>query len=337
MGGDGFFGFGDLCELRACKIQCEVFVLKFTWKKNAPHAIILCTTILSAILFAFAFSACEFGSPLYLYGGTSVDSRSRKIKNLQGADIPQIEGNPEKYSFVILTDAHFGTEKVERREKEFLQKLDSLLQGELPPRFIVNLGDTLNAGRESEADLFNATSQSWREKAAEKGAARFKVYSILGNHDLYNGGWKFWEEKIWPCFSYYKFFVNASSGGNGFWFYFLDSANGTLGASQLEDLEKNLAADAGAKIVFCHYPVFDEQNGQYHFALGDTMERNKLLAIFARHNVKWVFTGHTHNYGEHDFGKFVEVIVPSYVFKKKFALVTVDEASGKVEYEIMEY
>ena len=111
MGHDGFFGFGDLCELHARKIQCEVFVLKFGWKKFTLHAIILNT-----IFFAIIFSACEFGSPLYLYGGTPVDSRSREIKILQTQNIPKVEANSAKYSFLILTDTHFGTEKTERLE-----------------------------------------------------------------------------------------------------------------------------------------------------------------------------------------------------------------------------
>lgn len=335
MGHDGFFGFGDLCELRARKIQCEVFVLKFGWKKFTLH-----TIILNTIFFAIIFSTCEFGSPLYLYGGTPVDSRSRKIKILQIQDIPKFERNSAKYSFLILTDTHFGTEKIERREKEFLQKFESLFsaQDELKPRFIINLGDTLNAGRDNEADSFNEASKTWCEKAKEiSDTDDFKIYSILGNHDLYNKGWQIWKEKIWPGISYYKFFLDADSDGKGFWFYFLDSANGTLGASQLEDLEKNLEADSAAKIIFCHYPPFVEQNGQYHFAFGNTIERNKMIAIFARHNVKFIFAGHTHEYSEHNFNKFVEVVVPSYAFKKAFALVTIDEASEKVEYKIVEY
>lgn len=295
------------------------------------------------MFFAAFFSTCEFGSPLYLYGGTPVDSRSSKVQVLRGADIPRLEANSGKYSFLILTDAHFGTEKTERRETEFLHKFESLLSGqdELRPRFIINLGDTLNAGRESEADLFNETAQTWREKAKEilrmNELDGFNVYSILGNHDLYNGGWRIWKEQMWPGVSYYKFFLDAGSNENGFWFYFLDSANGTLGASQLEDLEKNLEADSGPKLIFCHYPPFVKQNGQYHFAFGNTIERNKMIAIFARHNVKFVFAGHTHEYSAHDFKSFMEVVVPSYVFKKSFALVTVDEASGTVAYKIVDY
>lgn len=271
---------------------------------------------------------------MFLFTETPVDKRATSIRVMSGDELP--ENLSTKYSFVVITDSHFIAEGKSHRDDAFLEKFKSLLASDdeaMRPRFIVNLGDTLDSGRESGAAEFNAQVSRWQEAAKSAlGVSSYKVYSVLGNHDLYNDGWEVWKEKIWPYTSYYK--MNPA-GSSGFSFYFLDTGNGTLGAPQFENLLSNLKSDPCPKLVFCHYPLYAD--GIFYFMMDDTIERNRLLANFAKNNVRYIFEGHYHHYRTFDYGKFKEVLVPSFLFEYSFALLTVDENSKSVSYQIIEY
>lgn len=293
----------------------------------------------SCVFAAALFAACNWGMPIFLYNATGVEDRARDVKVLSGNDLPQV-GNGSKYSFVVVTDCHFGEKKYGRREDDFIKKFRELLQNpdpSLQPRFIVNLGDTLDGGHESEANDYNKTAARWIQTAKDElGVSDYKVYSILGNHDLYNNGWEVWKEKIYPFTSYYKFTINAGGSANGgFDFLFLDSGNGTLGGPQIEDLERNLSASPRPKIIFVHYPVY--AGGIFYFALDDVAERNRLIADFAENNVKYVFEGHYHPDADYNLGPFKEADIGAYLAKKVFGLVTVDEAAGSVSFVRLYY
>ncbi len=298
-------------------------------KKNFFAAAVF---VLSLIL-----ASCNYGLPIFLYAETGVEERAVAAVTLDGDNLPQV-GNAGKYSFVVLTDSHFGSGKVKRREDAFLKKFEELLKSEDPslrPRFIVNLGDTLDGGHSKEADLFNAVAARWIETAKKAlGVGDYKVYSILGNHDLYNDGWDVWKNKIYPYTSCYKFTLDAG-GSNPFDFFFLDTGNGTLGGPQLEDLERSLQASLQPKIIFMHYPVY--AGGLFYFAIDDVEERARLISDFAKNNVKYIFEGHYHPNTDFDFGPFKEADVGSYLEKSVFGLVTVDETAGSVQFVRMGY
>lgn len=288
-------------------------------------------------VFSLALAACNFGLPIFLYAETGVEDRIDSLKTLTGADLPQITSGG-KYSFIVLTDPHFGEEKYSRKEEAFLKKFKELLNNADPtlrPRFIVNIGDTLDGGHQSEADEFEKVCAVWIETGkSELGVSDYKVYSILGNHDLYNNGWEVWKERIYPKTSFYTFTLNAG-GPNNFDFLFLDTGNGTLGGRQIEALEDGLQKSARPKIIFMHYPLY--AGGIFYFALDDVQERSRLIADFASANVKYVFEGHKHSVNSYDFGKFKEEVVGAYLQYKTFGLVTVDENSGSVTFTRMNY
>ena len=288
------------------------------------------------LFFSLLFASCNYGLPIFLYAETGVEERAVASIPLWGPQIPQV-GTNGKYSFIVLTDSHFGSNKG-RNEEAFLQTFKALLQSSdesLRPRFIVNLGDTLDGGHSNEADMFNLTAARWIAAGNEAlGISDYKVYSILGNHDLYNNGWEIWKTRIFPFTSCYRFTLNA--GGNfPFDFFFLDTGNGTLGGPQIEDLERNLQASWRPKIILMHYPVY--AGGLFYFAIDDTEERARLISAFAKNNVKYVFEGHMHRQHDFDFGPFKESDVGSYLEEKVFGLVTVDETTGGVSFTRMHY
>ena len=293
--------------------------------------------VLPIAVFSLILASCNYGLPFLLFTETGVEDRSTKALPLVGQNLPQV-GNGGKYSFIVLTDSHFGDSNYERRDQIFLQKFKLLLQNPDPalrPSFIVNLGDSMDGGHESEADFFNATAAIWIQTAkSELGVSDYKVYSVLGNHDLYNNGWEVWRRKIYPYTSYYTFSLDAG-GTTPFDFWFLDTGNGTLGANQLEDLESGLKKSARPKLVFMHYPIY--AGGIFYFALDDVQERSRLISDFAGANVKYVFEGHKHAVHSYDFKSFKEEVVGAYLANKVFGLVTVDENAGSVSFVRLYY
>lgn len=292
---------------------------------------------LPTIVLSLILAACNYGLPMFLFTETGVEERAKSPKVLSGQELPQI-GSGGKYSFVVVTDCHFGEKKYGRREEDFLKKFKSLLQNPDPalrPSFIVNLGDTMDGGHESEADDYNNSAARWIQTAKDElGASDYKVYSILGNHDLYNNGWEVWKKKVYPQTSFYTFTLNAG-GPNNFDFWFLDTGNGTLGGPQIEELEERLEKSARPKIIFMHYPLY--AGGIFYFAINDVQERARLIADFADANVKYIFEGHYHPDADYDLGPFKEADVGAYLAKKVFGLVNVDENAGSVSFTRMGY
>ena len=77
-------------------------------------------SLAAAILFAPAlFGSCNYGLPIFLFTETGVETRAQKAYTLYGDNLPQV-GNKGIYSFVVLTDSHFGSGR-DRNEEGFLR------------------------------------------------------------------------------------------------------------------------------------------------------------------------------------------------------------------------
>ena len=268
-------------------------------------------------------SACSYGVYWATVTGSRVEDRATSLLTLTGNDVPEeaVKALGSAYSFVIITDAHIGASKVDTaKHNDFAAWFEKQLQNsdaKKRPAFILNLGDTMDSGKESQADEFNAFTDRLAALAKSTlGVSDYKVYAILGNHDLYpSDGWDVFKKTLYPHTSYYKFAIGSLT------YYFLDTGNGTLGNPQLTSLHDALFADSNTKIILMHYPLFSELS---IFCLQDTIERNRLISYFAKTNVKYVFNGHYHPGGGYDYGPFKEVTIESFGFKQVALLVTVD-------------
>ncbi|MCR5724320.1 MAG: metallophosphoesterase [Treponema sp.] len=286
----------------------------------------------------FLLTACPYGTFWLQFSQDGPDERAKSITELTGSELPDI-GSSATYSFVVIADPHFGS-PFERHDDGFVswftEQLESADTTKIP-RFIVNVGDTLNSGSQDEADAYNEFCARIRTAAAQSQLhdANYKIYTILGNHDLYNNGWSVWKDSIYPYTSYYAFSAQADSSTSGFSYYFLDSGNGSLGNTQLTDFFARLSADSRPKIVFSHYAVY--AGGIFYFTLQDTMERNLLLDAFARHQVRYVFEGHDHADHTYEWQSFSERAVPSFLYRYQCSLVTVNEASGTAESHLIDF
>lgn len=301
--------------------------------------------ILASFLIPLAFSSCaNYGFYQLLFGEEDVDERFSGFSDLSGETVLSSDlGLNGKYSFIVVTDVHIGASDVHSSKmSDFLDEISSLFESSDKtkiPRSIINLGDTADGGHLSECNDYNSYLEKIRNLAVEKNvvssAEDFKIYTILGNHDLYNNGWKNWKKTIYPYKSTYYFSLSADSSSLPFSFYFVDTGNGAFGTDQLDDLEKLLKSDSNPKMVFSHYPFYSD-NVPF-MALEDTTERNYLLALFAKNNVKALFGGHVHTVFEHGFGDFSQVNTSALFKNCAFRLVTVDESAASVSTKLIEF
>jgi len=308
----------------------------------------LLTLISILFLISLAFSSCaNYGFYQLLFGEDDVDERFSGFSDLSGETVLSsgldLGG---KYSFIVVTDVHIGASDVHSSKmNDFIDKISSLFEsGDKTkiPRFIVNLGDTADGGHLSECNEYNSYIEKIRKLALEKNVVSakedFKIYTILGNHDLYNNGWTDWKKTIYPYKSSYYFSLSSGSADSAlspFSFYFVDTGNGAFGTDQLDAFEKLLKSDPNPKMVFSHYPFYSD-NVPF-MALEDTAERNYLLSLFAKNNVKALFGGHVHTVFEHGFGSFSQVNTSALFKNGAFRLVTVDESASSVSTKLIEF
>lgn len=310
---------------------------------------------------ALLISSCKFGFSGFLFNEEKVDERASSITTLsEYADVPYMGAPPDstktsfpEYSAVIITDVHFGSSE-DRNDDKFLENFESLFESSFEssdiknwPRFVVCLGDSSDTGNSDEFDDYNEFvkkicaigNAKWGTGTDSTDETRnkysFHVYTVLGNHDLYNDGWSDWEDKICPHTSYYRINICGDSSSKGCGLYFLDTANGTTGANQLEDFESRVGDDSRLKIVFTHYPVYC--GGVLLWTIQDTSVRNRLITAFANNNVKYVFEGHVHKDHSYDFGKFKERVIASYLYNREYCIVKINETSGTVTSELVSY
>lgn len=262
--------------------------------------------------------------------GENVEDRTENLLYLQSPS--SVTGLPQDvYSVLVITDPHFGSDRAELEEDAFYKWFKNQLENDdetLRPRFMICLGDILDGGHKKEAESYNKFTERLKQMAELSGITGFETYSILGNHDLYNHGWSVWKENIKPYTSFYTFSTKTSLS-QGFSWYFLDTANGTLGKNQLELLSSSMKKDPLSKIVSMHYPLYCD--GVIQLAIQNSLERNMLFSLFAQNDVKLVLEGHAHTAKDYDSGIFKEHLIPSFLYSRTVCLLTVDESNGSVK------
>ncbi|MDR2446264.1 MAG: metallophosphoesterase [Treponema sp.] len=282
------------------------------------------------VALCLAFAACkdEYGLDEFLNRADDVNARSAYITDIGVPVIdekemykPNPQGNKpfgNNYTVLILADIHFGahSDHPDLPYDEFFQWLDEKKATNALPVFCLVLGDNAEAGAEKEYLQFKELSDKLENEYT------MPVYSIVGNHDLYNDGWRQYTKYCKPYISYYHFNTGTFS------WYALDSGSGTLGGSQLKNFVSKLKEDTNPKIVFSHYPTYG--GGNFYFSLSDPHERAALISAFAKNNVKIVLEGHQHPGSFYDFGSFKEYNVSAFRDRQSWHLLTVDEESETV-------
>lgn len=269
--------------------------------------------------------SCRYGLSQFMYRSDEANARSPALVNLNKEGKAPDIGTDSKFSAIVLTDIHFGRSGYDastRPDDSFFTWL-SAKQAELsaagaPAKFCICLGDCVETGKTDEyAEYYNFCTKM-------KQTYGLQVYSIAGNHDLFNSGWSTWKQTCYPYVSSYMF--TTAQGSNAMNWFFLDSGNGTLGYNQLTDCVDKMNRNTNAKLVFTHYPIY--AGGIFYFTLQNETERDTLLAAFGRDNVKQVLEGHVHKGKSYSFGnQFTETLLNGYLDYRSACVLTVDLVS----------
>ncbi|MBQ2315524.1 MAG: metallophosphoesterase [Treponema sp.] len=288
----------------------------------------VCAAIAAAALCLCACKAIEYGFYQLLDHGPAVDDRVGELIDLTGGDVPAVSGG--SYAFLVISDVHFGKTDEERHDQEFLNTLQALKASLSPsPSFCICLGDIADHGKKSELEDYKRVLVEPIEQMLGG-----KVYSVVGNHDVYLYGWNDFKETIWPHTSFYRFRL-----GN-FSYYFLDAGSASLGTVQFNRLKAAMEADGSPnKIVSLHSPVYggSDMRGGY-YALQEESESTQLFTLFKDNEVRLILAGHVHRpAGTQLTPTMQEYILPTFVGDRQFAIVTVDDTAGTTTPQLFDY
>jgi 3',5'-cyclic AMP phosphodiesterase CpdA len=115
-----------------------------------------------------------------------------------------------------------------------------------------------------------------------------KVFGVIGNHDIFAGGWNYFKQYWGP--SSYTFDVANSR------FIVLDTGDATVGAPQLAWLKTELKKTQPRNtFILSHYAPWIP-GIQTYLRLSDENESVQLLKIAESFHVKGWFSGHYHSY-----------------------------------------
>ncbi|MCQ2241126.1 metallophosphoesterase [Treponema sp.] len=286
------------------------------------------------------FSSCKFGMFPLAFTDQNVEDRVHSITRLDDSHLPSGTNGLSKYSFLIVTDLHIGADRYTHDDEAFFRWFENQLNSDdasRRPQFIINLGDSSDSGREAEFKEYVEWTKKVKE-LARNGKDRindFKIYSVIGNHDIYNNGQDYYLTYMYPHFYSYCFDFANDPSTQGFEFFFLDSANGSLGRHQLNDLERKLKANSKPKIILTHCPVYSD--GVLLVSFHDSLECAKILTLVAENNAKLMLEGHAHRNSSYDYGSMYEEVTSSYANNNTINLITIDETTGTCSTDRMKF
>lgn len=218
------------------------------------------------------------------------------------------------YSFIVVTDIH-----IQNGETYGFEGLKAVIKDSVNNvKFLVVLGDITQNGSRSDLELF-----------IDIAVNRFGVpcYPVIGNHDLYSGGWQVWRELIGS--------TNYRIDGGSVTLLIMDSANLFLGKKQMNWLEGELRSTTGRVFVFTHANLFTT-NIEDPQQMTNIDERARVTSIL-RDKCEAMFMGHVHEWYTNDIGNVKYITVDAYHAavntNKSYCLVRVRGNNIQYEYK----
>ncbi|TAL39273.1 MAG: hypothetical protein EPN93_02130 [Spirochaetes bacterium] len=158
------------------------------------------------------------------------------------------------------------------------------------PVFILHTGDIVYGGESAVGIKESDIARQFNEFKVRSSGALPNIYTVRGDLDTLDGSPEMYQ-RMTGRGRYYSF-----NYGN-LHFIVLDTTDpipGVVGGAQMRWLEDDLAAyaDSPALFVFTHHPVLLPQAAYYGDPPLVLKNASDLIALFARHRVKAVFSGH---------------------------------------------
>lgn len=276
-------------------------------KTLPPWAAVLCSLLL-------ALSGCnvDIGG---LFSSTDFDKRFRDRDTFNFLNSAELRpGFTAPYSFIVLSDTH-----IENGNARGLERITEMIRtannGGANIRFAVITGDITQNGRRQDLEKFMEIAESLRPLSVP-------LYPVIGNHDIYSGGWSLWRELIGS--STYRVESPDTT------LIMLDSANANFGRDQLDWLEDRLRGAKKHAFVFTHANFFTESAGDIEM-FTDVRERARVLSML-KGRCDAVFAGHVHRRILRETGGVWYITQEDFKDHSSYCLVRVD-AGGGVSWE----
>lgn len=285
-------------------------------------------------IFSVFVLSCDINIGSFFFRDPTPNERVDSLADLGKQDV-----SDSVIRFLVITDLHFGSDK--KRPETIL--LDSISKLEYQQDFVLLLGDLVEVGNKNYYKKCETFITKLNNTFTESGFSSPKVFSLIGNHDLYQDGFENWKSLNFNQSkgkTFYKFNTEVNSNGkilNRSW-YFLDTASGTLGKKQLEQLRIELNKDKNPKLIFSHYPMNTGNTSSFMiFKLSDSREVAILVDLFDKTNVDAMISGHFHYGGEFNYGSFIELCLPSFIQNGEdvstWNYFEIDDINGKMNVE----
>ena len=230
-----------------------------------------------------ALTCCNHLEIRGLFVASSDGVQSRFEQNLEinpDLNAGTIEAG-ENYMFYVATDPHIDKTHMN------LDIFNDAFRNDSDASFGVLLGDCTDV-RDNLPSYLEALAYY-----PERHAFDYKIFHVLGNHDIFFKGWDDFKEKIGP--SVYWFEVIFPGGKD--LYMTLDTANGTLGSRQtrwFKEFMENNRATYRHCIILTHTNLFYTDNSQTSSGNMPIEESYSLIDFLGRHDVSLVLQGHDH-------------------------------------------
>lgn len=246
-------------------------------------------------LFILLVNSCDYIDPLGLLYSSDVNSRFKLKDSLSSFSAPPVSDS-NNFTFLVISDVHY-----DNKQLSYLKSLEAA-RSKYGFEFVIINGDIVQAGYRYSFDL------------VKEDAAHLSVpyYPVIGNHDIYNGGFRLYKEEFGR--TVYNFKVGKSH------FIILDTANGDLGELQKSWFEERLAEGGENIFLFSHYSPTDKEM-QSPTAMPYPEQSYYLFDKADRYNVDYFICGHLHRYEEKEIRGVKYVMVNAAKYDKESALL----------------